>query len=80
MVGTFYARPEPGAPSYVEVGSRITEESTLGLIEVMKVYTQIYAGLSGVIDRILVQNAEFIEFGQVLFLVRPDEPTAEPSV
>ncbi len=79
MVGTFYARPEPGAPPYVEVGSRITEESTLGLIEVMKVYTQVYAGLRGVVDRILVQNAEFIEFGQVLFLVRPDEPTAERS-
>ncbi len=77
MVGTFYAQPEPESPPYVDVGSPITEESALGLIEVMKVYTQVYAGVRGIVDQILVKNAEFIEFGQVLFLVRPDEPTTE---
>lgn len=72
MVGTFYAQPEPGAPPYVQVGSRVEEDTTMGLIEVMKVFNAVRAGVRGVVEQILVQNAQFVEFGQPLFLVRPD--------
>ncbi len=72
MVGTFYAAPEPGAPPFVENGTRVEEDTTVGLIETMKVFTAIQAGVRGVIGEVLVSNAEFVEYGQDLFLVRPD--------
>jgi acetyl-CoA carboxylase biotin carboxyl carrier protein len=71
MVGVFYAQPEPGAPPFVEVGATIDEESTLGLIEVMKVYTAVRAGVRGSVAEILVHNQEFVEYGQPLFYIRP---------
>ena len=72
MVGTFYAAPEPGAPPFVELGARVEDDTTVGLVETMKVFTAIQAGVHGVIEEILVSNAEFVEYGQDLFLVRPD--------
>ena len=72
MVGTFYAAPEPSAPPFTEVGARVDEDATVGLIEVMKVFNSIRAGANGVIEQILVQNAQFVEYGQALFLIRPD--------
>lgn len=74
MVGTFYRAPEPGAPPFVEVGSHVEEDSTLGLIEVMKVFNSIRAGVRGVVVEILVQNAQFVEYGQTLFYIRPEGP------
>lgn len=71
MVGTFYAAPKPGAPPFVQKGSRITPDTTVGLIEVMKVFTGIRADVDGVVDEILVSDAEFVEYGRVLFLVDP---------
>lgn len=71
MVGTFYAAPKPGAPPFVEKGSRVTPDTTVGLIEVMKVFTGVRADVDGVIDEILVSDAEFVEYGRVLFLVDP---------
>jgi acetyl-CoA carboxylase biotin carboxyl carrier protein len=73
MVGTYYAQPEPGAPPYVHVGSRVEDDSVVGLIEVMKVFTPVHAGARGVVTHIVVQNAQFVEFGQTLLLVKPDE-------
>jgi len=75
MVGTFYRAPEPGAPPFVEVGSHVEEDTTLGLIEVMKVFNSIRAGVRGVVAEILVQNAQFVEYGQTLFYIRPDGPS-----
>jgi acetyl-CoA carboxylase biotin carboxyl carrier protein len=72
MVGRFYSAAAPSDPPYVEVGSRIAVGATIGLIEVMKVFTSIKTEIAGVIERILVSNGEFVEFGQPLFLVRPD--------
>jgi acetyl-CoA carboxylase biotin carboxyl carrier protein len=77
MVGTFYAQPEPGAPPYVAVGSHVDEDTTMGLVEVMKVFNAVRAGASGTVAEILVQNAQFVEFGQTLFFIKPDEPTAD---
>ncbi|MBI4290688.1 MAG: acetyl-CoA carboxylase biotin carboxyl carrier protein subunit [Betaproteobacteria bacterium] len=79
MMGRFYARPEPGAAPFVSVGAQVSADSTVGLIEVMKVFTAVRAGVAGVITEICVQDAEFIEYGHVLFRVRPAEADAAPA-
>ena len=71
MVGKFYSAPAPSDPPYVEVGSKVAAGATVGLIEVMKVFASIKTEIAGVIERILVSNGEFVEFGQPLFLIRP---------
>lgn len=72
MVGTFYARPEPGADPYVRVGSRISVGQTLCIIEAMKIMNPLDAEVSGVIREIAVEDAQPVEFGQVLFRVDPN--------
>jgi acetyl-CoA carboxylase biotin carboxyl carrier protein len=72
MVGKFYSAAAPSDPPYVEVGSKVAVGATVGLIEVMKVFTSIKTEIAGAIERILVSNGEFVEFGQPLFLLRPD--------
>lgn len=72
MVGTFYAQPEPGADPYVRVGTRIAPGHTLCIIEAMKIMNPIDAEISGVIREICVQDAQPVEFGQVLFRVDPN--------
>jgi acetyl-CoA carboxylase biotin carboxyl carrier protein len=69
MVGTFYAQPEPGADPYVTVGSRISVGQTLCIIEAMKIMNPLDAEISGVIKEVMVQDAQPVEFGQVLFTV-----------
>src|SRR5205807_9051105 len=64
MVGKFYAAPAPSDPPYVMPGSAVEAGGTVGLIEVMKVFTSIKTETAGVIERILVSNGEFVEFGQ----------------
>ncbi len=71
MVGTFYSRPEPGVEPYVRTGSRITPGKTLCIIEAMKIMNPVDSEVSGVIVEILVEDAQPIEFGQVLFRVDP---------
>jgi acetyl-CoA carboxylase biotin carboxyl carrier protein len=72
MVGTFYAQPEPGAEPYVRVGSRIAPGHTLCIIEAMKIMNPLDAEVAGVIREIAVQDAQPVEFGQVLFRVDPN--------
>jgi len=72
MVGTFYAQPEPGAEPYVRVGSRVSVGQTLCIIEAMKIMNPLDAEISGVIQEIAVQDAQPVEFGQVLFRVDPN--------
>ena len=71
MVGKFYSAAAPSDPPYVEIGSKVAVGATVGLIEVMKVFASIKTEIAGVIERILVSNGEFVEFGQPLFLIRP---------
>lgn len=71
MVGTFYAQPEPGAEPYVRVGSRIDMGQTLCIIEAMKIMNPLDAEVTGVIKEITVQDAQPVEFGQVLFRLDP---------
>jgi acetyl-CoA carboxylase biotin carboxyl carrier protein len=72
MVGKFYSAASPSDPPYVEVGSKVAAGAAVGLIEVMKVFASIKTEIAGTIEKILVTNGEFVEFGQPLFLLRPD--------
>ena len=71
MVGTFYAAAEPEAPPLVAVGSTITSATVVCLIEAMKVFNEIKAEVAGQITKVLVKNAEAVEFDQPLFAVAP---------
>jgi acetyl-CoA carboxylase biotin carboxyl carrier protein len=72
MVGKFYAAPSPSDPPFVTPGTKVAAGATVGLIEVMKVFASIKTETAGVIERILVANGQFVEFGQTLFWIRPD--------
>ena len=72
MVGTFYAALSPEAPPFVKVGDHVTEDTVVCVFEAMKVFNEIRAEMSGTIERILGKNAAAVEFGQALFVVRPD--------
>lgn len=71
LLGTFYVAPEPGAPPFVQVGTAITEDTTVGLIEVMKVFNSVRANVKGTVTQMVAQNGQFVEYGQTLFLVKP---------
>lgn len=72
MVGTFYGQPEPGAEPYVKVGSHISVGQTLCIIEAMKIMNPLEAEVSGVVKEIAAQDAQPVEYGQVLFRVDPN--------
>jgi acetyl-CoA carboxylase biotin carboxyl carrier protein len=72
MVGTFYRAGSPEAEPFVSVGTRITPDKVLCIIEAMKVMNEIKAEISGVVVEILAENGEPVEFGQPLFLVKTD--------
>nr|WP_314259738.1 acetyl-CoA carboxylase biotin carboxyl carrier protein [uncultured Devosia sp.] len=69
MVGTAYRSPEPGKPSFVEVGAKVSEGQTLLIIEAMKTMNQIPAHRSGTVTRILVQDAQPVEYGEPLVVI-----------
>ena len=71
MVGTFYRRPSPDDPPYVEVGSEVEVDAPLCLVEVMKLYTTVYAKTRGRIARICASDAELVEYDQILFVMDP---------
>jgi acetyl-CoA carboxylase biotin carboxyl carrier protein len=71
MVGTFYRAPEPGAPPYVQVGDIVVAGQTLCILEAMKLMNEIKAEAEGQVQSILVENAEPVEYGQVLFELEP---------
>jgi acetyl-CoA carboxylase biotin carboxyl carrier protein len=72
MVGTFYSAPEPGAQAYVKVGSRANVGQVVCIIEAMKIMNEIESEVGGVVKEVCVQNAQPVEFGQVLFRVDPN--------
>lgn len=69
MVGTFYRSSAPGSPAFVEVGSAVKEGETLCIIEAMKLLNEIESDFSGVVQQILVENGQPVEFGQPLFVI-----------
>jgi len=72
MVGTFYASSSPDAEPFVKVGDRVNEETTVCIVEAMKVFNEIPAECSGQIAAVLVQNGDPVEYGQPLFKVDPN--------
>lgn len=68
-LGTFYRAPKPGAPCFVEVGQAVMASTELCLIEVMKLFTTLRAGVPGRVTRILVEDGAMIELGQPLFVI-----------
>jgi acetyl-CoA carboxylase biotin carboxyl carrier protein len=71
MIGTFYRAPSPEAGPYVEVGTEVSPETVVCIIEAMKVMNEIKAEAKGVITQVLIENAKPVEFGQPLFKIRP---------
>ena len=71
MVGTFYRAPAPEAPPFVEVGQEIKPGQVLCILEAMKLMNELKSEVKGRIVKIMVENAQPIEFGQVLFIVEP---------
>lgn len=77
--GTFYARPDPGAPPYAELGAPIERAAMLGLVEVMKTFTPVRAPASGVITQVLVSEGGAVRAGQALFWIGPSAGPRTPS-
>ena len=68
-IGLFWRAPAPGAPPFVEVGSRVGADDTVGIVEVMKLMSPIRAGVAGIVTAVLVDNGAMVEHGQPLVLV-----------
>lgn len=71
LLGIFYRRPEPGAAPYVEEGALVDEDTTVALIEVMKLFNPVKAGIKGRIRRVCVENGALVEYQQDLFEIEP---------
>lgn len=71
IVGTFYQAPSPDSDPYVKVGDQVDQDSVVGIVEAMKVMNEIKAEVGGTIVEISCKDGQAIEFGQVLFKVRP---------
>jgi len=72
MVGTFYLKPNPDADNFTSVGGSVGPDSVVCLVEAMKVFNEIKAETSGTIAKCLVESGQAVEFGQKLFLVKPN--------
>lgn len=72
MLGTFYSSARPGAATFVEVGTLVKENDTVCLLEVMKVFTAVLAGVRGRIAKVCAENGQMVEFEQTLFLIHPE--------
>ncbi len=72
VLGTFYRASSPGEKSFVEVGQKVGPNDTLCLIEVMKLFNSVKAGVSGTVTRVLAQNGALVEHGQPLVFIQPD--------
>lgn len=72
MLGTFYRAGKPGAEPFVSVGAKVTPDTVIGIIEVMKLMTSVPAGISGTVTEIVAPDGELVEHGQVLIRVEVD--------
>jgi acetyl-CoA carboxylase biotin carboxyl carrier protein len=70
-LGTFYRSPKPGAPPYVAIGQAVEADTEICLIEVMKLFTSVSAGVAGVVRKVLAEDSQLVEFDQPLFLIEP---------
>jgi acetyl-CoA carboxylase biotin carboxyl carrier protein len=72
MIGTFYRRPSPDKPNFIEIGSEMVEGKTICIIEAMKLFNEIEAEISGTVVKILLEDNSPVEYDQPLFLVEPN--------
>lgn len=72
MVGTFYSSPSPDSDSYVKPGAKVSKDSIVCIVEAMKLFNEIEAEVNGEIVEVLVNNGQLVEYGQPLFLVKPE--------
>jgi acetyl-CoA carboxylase biotin carboxyl carrier protein len=72
LLGIFYLAPKPGEPPFVELGSKVAEQTVVGIIEVMKLMHTVCAGVKGEVVEILVKNCSAVEYGDILMRVRPE--------
>lgn len=70
LLGTFYRAPKPGAPTFVEVGSPVSDDTIIGIIEVMKLMNTVRAGVRGTVTEIIAADGALVEFGAPLMRVR----------
>jgi acetyl-CoA carboxylase biotin carboxyl carrier protein len=70
-LGTFYRSPKPGAPAFIRVGDEVASGTEVCLVEVMKLFTTVRAGVSGIVREVYPQDGDLVEFEQALFLVEP---------
>lgn len=70
-LGTFYRAPKPGSSPFVEIGQAVTPETEICLIEVMKLFTTVKAGVAGLVAQVCVDDAVMVEFGDTLFYIEP---------
>lgn len=71
LLGIFYRAPKPGEPPFIDVGSKVAEDTVIGIIEVMKLMNSVRAGVQGEVVEILVKNGAVVEYGEILLRVRP---------
>ena len=71
MVGTFYLAAAPGEPAFAAPGDRIAESQTVCIVEAMKLMNEVGAKIACIIEKVLVENGQPVEFGQPLFAIRP---------
>ena len=71
LLGIFYRAPKPGEPPFVEVGSKVVEDTVVGIIEVMKLMNSVRAGVRGEVVDILAENGALVEYDEILLRVRP---------
>lgn len=72
QLGIFYRAPKPGEPPFIEVGSKVAEDTVIGIIEVMKLMNSVRAGVNGQVVQILADNGAAVEYGEILLRVRPE--------
>lgn len=70
LVGVFYSAPSAGSENFVKIGDRIAEGQTIAIIEAMKLMNEIKSDQTGIIDKILVENGQMVEYGQPLFVIK----------
>jgi acetyl-CoA carboxylase biotin carboxyl carrier protein len=71
FVGTYYSSPSPDTPTYVKKGDRVTKGQTMCIVEAMKIMNEIESEVAGEVIEICVENESYVEFGQVLYRIKP---------
>lgn len=72
-LGTFYRAPKPGSPPFVAIGQRVTADTEVCIVEVMKLFTTVRAGVAGTVREVLVKDSELVEFDQPLIVIEPND-------